>query len=134
MFRISAVVLKLSAPSAYPILSGRPWLKTARIKQSWQKNIISFWQGKTKVRVSTQEQAGTSKELTPLYAEAINMLDGLADEEVYHYLAKNTKIIPLFEVDICRQSCFSSKIYLPNFFISIVSNSLGRVGEGPSMS
>ena len=30
--------------------------------------------------------------------------------------------------------CFSSRIYLPNFFISRVSKSLGRVGEEPSMS
>ena len=30
--------------------------------------------------------------------------------------------------------CFRSKIYLPSLFISGVSNSLERVGEGPSMS
>ena len=32
-FQISAVVLHLEAPGAYPLLSGRPWLKTANIKQ-----------------------------------------------------------------------------------------------------
>ena len=48
-FRISAVVLKLSAPGAYPILLGRPWLKTALIKKNWQRNVISFCHAKTKV-------------------------------------------------------------------------------------
>ena len=49
VFRISAVVLKLSAPGAYPILLGRPWLKTALIKKNWQRNVISFCHAKTKV-------------------------------------------------------------------------------------
>ena len=41
-FEISAVVLKLDAQGAYPLLLGRPWLRTANIKLNWQKNIISF--------------------------------------------------------------------------------------------
>ena len=32
--------------------------------------------------------------------EAINMLEGLVDEEVDQYLTENPKIIPLFEVDM----------------------------------
>ena len=42
------------------------------------------------------ESAGTGKELTPLYAECVNMLEGLPDEEVDQYLQENLKIIPLF--------------------------------------
>ena len=64
------------------MLLGRPWLRIVHIKQNWQKNVITFQRGMTKVRVPTPLQAGTSKELTPLYAESINMLDGFADEEV----------------------------------------------------
>ena len=41
------------------------------------------------IRVPTQEQVSTSKQLTPLYAEGINMLDGLADEEVDEYLEEH---------------------------------------------
>ena len=33
-FQISAMVLHLEAPRAYPLLLGRPWLKTANIKQN----------------------------------------------------------------------------------------------------
>ena len=35
-----------------------------------------------------------------MYAESINMLDGLPDEEIDRYLEEHPKIIPLFEVDI----------------------------------
>ena len=45
-------------------------------------------------------RTGTSKELMPLYAESINMLEGLADEEVDRYLDEHPKIVPLFMVDV----------------------------------
>ena len=101
-FRISAIVLQLNTQGAYPLLLGRPWLQTAHIKQNWQKNNITFRRGKTKVRVPTQPRAGPSKEVTPLYAESVNMLEGLADEEVDRYLEENPKIVPLFEVDVAN--------------------------------
>ena len=45
---------------------------------------------------------GTRKELTPLYAESINMLEGLVEEEVDQYLDEHPKIVPLFEVDVAE--------------------------------
>ena len=93
-FRISAVVLQLQAQGAYPLLLGCPWLKTTHIKQNWKRNIITFRRGKAKVRVPTQPRTGTGKELTPLYAECVNMLEGLADEEEDQYLQENPKIVP----------------------------------------
>ena len=77
-----------------------PWLRTVHIEQNLQKNIITFRRGKNKVRVPTQPRVRTSKEVTPLYAESINMLEGLPDEEVNRYLEEHPKIVPLFEVDI----------------------------------
>ena len=65
-----------------PPIVGPPWLKTTHIKQNSRKNIITFRRGKAKVRVRTQPHSITGKELTPLYAECVNMLEGLADEEV----------------------------------------------------
>ena len=47
--------------------------------------------------------SGNGKELTPLYAECVNMLEGLADEEVNQYLQENPKIIPLFEIDVVEE-------------------------------
>ena len=54
------------------------------------------------MRVPTQLRVGTSKELTTLYVESINMLDGLADDEVDRYLEEHPKIVPLFEVDVAK--------------------------------
>ena len=50
----------------------------------------------------TQPRAGATKDATPLYAESIYMLDGLADEEVDRYLEEHPKIISLFEVDVAE--------------------------------
>ena len=36
----------------------------------------------------------------PLYAESINMLEGLADEEVDRYLDEHPRIVPPFEVEV----------------------------------
>ena len=55
-----------------------------------------------KVRVPMQPQAGPGKDVTPLYAESVNMLAGLADEEVDRYLEENPRIVPLFEVDVAE--------------------------------
>ena len=92
--------MQLNVQGPYPLLLGRPWLRTTHIKQNWQKNIITFRRRKTKVRVATQQRAVTSKEATPLYAESINMLEGLPDEEIDRYMEEHPKIVPLFEVDI----------------------------------
>ena len=54
------------------------------------------------MRVHTQPHVGTIKELTPLYAESINMLDSLADDEVDRYLEEHLKIVPLFEVGVAE--------------------------------
>ena len=35
MFTITAIILCLEAPGAYPMLLGRPWLRTTNIKQHW---------------------------------------------------------------------------------------------------
>ena len=50
--------------------------------------------------MATQPRATTSKEVTPLYAESLNRLEGLPDEEVDRYMEEHPKIVPLFEVDI----------------------------------
>ena len=54
------------------------------------------------MRVPTQQHSIAGKELTPLYAECVNMLEGLADEEVDQYLQENLKIVPLFEIDVAE--------------------------------
>ena len=50
--------------------------------------------------MATQPRAIASKDATPLYAESINMLEGLPDEEIDRYMEEHPRIVPLFEVDI----------------------------------
>ena len=100
LFEISVVVLSLESPGAYPLLLGRPWLRSANIKQNWQHNNLSFRRGRAKVRVPMEEGALTPKEISPLYAEEIHMLEGLEDEELERYLDENPRIVPLFEIDV----------------------------------
>ena len=99
MFTISTVVLRLEVSGAYPMLLGRPWLRTTNIKQHWHRIMISFRWGKTKVRILTEERLNTSHNTTALYGEGVHMLDGLADEEVDEFLQDYPTIIPLFEID-----------------------------------
>ena len=65
MVTISAVMLRLEASGAYPMLLGQPWLRTTNIKQHWQRNMISFRRGKTKVRIITEERLTTPTTLRP---------------------------------------------------------------------
>ena len=37
-----------------------------------------------------------------LYAETINMLDGLAYDEIDRYLDEQPKIVPLFKIDVAE--------------------------------
>ena len=101
-FQISVVVLQLDSVGAYPLLLGRPWLKTANIKQNWNKNVLAFRKGKSKLRVSTKENITTSRQCLPIHAEVVNMMEGLDETEEKHYFNENPKIIPLFEVDIVQ--------------------------------
>ena len=80
------MVLALEAPGAYPLLLGRPWLRSANIKQNWQHNHLSFRRGRAKVQVPMQESAPAPKEISPLYAEEIHMVEGLEEEELESYL------------------------------------------------
>ena len=47
-----------------------------------------------------EERLPTPQNTTPLYAEGVHMLDGLAEEEVDDFLEDPPTIIPLFEIDV----------------------------------
>ena len=51
---------------------------------------------------SDDKTTNARKEFTPLYAESINMFEGLVDKEVDRYLTEHPKIVPLFEVDVAE--------------------------------
>ena len=62
--------------------------------------MISFRRGKTKVRLIKEERISTPQNTTPLYVEGVHMLDGLADEDVDHFLKEHPTIVPLFKIDV----------------------------------
>ena len=104
-FRISAMVLRLNTHGAYPLLLGRPWLRTAHIKQKWQLNIITIRRGKAKVRLPTQPQAGATKKLTPLYVESIIYQVGWASPRRGRSIPRRTsKDSPIIRSGCCRSS------------------------------
>ena len=94
------MVLHLDAPGAYPLLLGRPWLKTVNIKQNWNKNVLTFRKGKTKIWISTQDKVNMAHQCLPVHAESVNMMEGLDEAEEDRYFNENLKIISLFEVNI----------------------------------
>ena len=85
-------MVHLEALGAYPLLLGRPWLKTANIKQNWNKNILTFRKVKNKIHVRSVQIVNVSQ----------YMMEGLDEIEENHYFNDNPKIIPLFEVDILQ--------------------------------
>ena len=95
LFEISAVVLSLESPRAYPLLLGRPWLRSTNIKQNWQHNNLSFHRGRVKVRVPMEESTPAPKEICLLYVDEIHMLEGLEDEDLERYLDENPRIVPM---------------------------------------
>jgi hypothetical protein len=53
VFTISVVIMDLPTKEAYPLLLGRPWLRSARIKHDWQNNVLIFRQGGRKIHIHT---------------------------------------------------------------------------------
>jgi hypothetical protein len=81
VFTISVVIMELPSKEAYPLLLGRPWLRSARMKHDWQKNVLIFRRGGHKIRIQTTMGRTPAKSLAPLHAENVNMLEVLTEEE-----------------------------------------------------
>ena len=62
--------------------------------------MISFWCGKTKVRILTEAQTPTPPNNSPTYAEGVHMIDGLTDDEMNSFLDEHPTIVPLFEINV----------------------------------
>jgi hypothetical protein len=81
-FTISVVIMDLPHQDAYPILLGRLWLRSARMKYDWPKNVLTFRRGGQKIRIHTTKGRIPDKAAAPVYAESVKMLEGLTEEEV----------------------------------------------------
>ena len=97
-FEISVVVLKAPNPAPYPFLVGRPWLRTAKIKQNWEWNVMNFQRGGKKIKVRTTQSKAPASPLVLVCTESVNMLEGFTEEEAEKYFFEHDNIIPLYEV------------------------------------
>ena len=51
-FIVNFVVLRMQAKEiSYPMLLGRPWFKTAKVRQDWGENIVMIRQGRKKIQL-----------------------------------------------------------------------------------
>jgi hypothetical protein len=94
-FTISVVIMELPHQDAYPILLGWPWLRSARMKHNWLRNVLTFQRGGKKIRIHTTKGRIPDKATAPVYAEGINMLEGLTEEEADTFLQENPTLMPL---------------------------------------
>jgi hypothetical protein len=94
-FTISVVILDLPHQDAYPILLGRPWLRSARMKHDWPRNVLTFRRGGKKI---------PDKATALVYAESVNMLEGLTEEEADPFLQENPTLVPLYEIDVIKEA------------------------------
>jgi hypothetical protein len=85
-FTISVVIMDLSHQDAYPILLGRLWLRSARMMHDWPKNVLTFRRGGKKIQIHTTKGRIPDKATAPVYAENVNMLEGLTAEEADTFL------------------------------------------------
>jgi hypothetical protein len=74
------------------------------MKHDWLKNVLTFWRGGRKVRIHTTKGRTPDKAATPIYAESVNMLEGLTDEEVDTFLQENPTLVPLYEIDVVKEA------------------------------
>ena len=89
-FSVNFVVIKMNeGDSPYPLLLGRPWLKTARVKQDWGAELITIRQGKKKVKIQMVPTEILPRNARALYAQGINMVEELADDEEDEFLKED---------------------------------------------
>ena len=100
-FPVTFIVLRMEQMAgAYKMLLGRPWLRHGKIKQNWQTDEITIRKGKKKIRISVKPTNRVRQTDRLLYAEGLNLLEGIEEDEEERILRENPDLVSLFEVDI----------------------------------
>lgn len=100
-YYVNLVVLKMQrGEAAYPMLLGRPWFRTAKLKQDWGKNYIKIRHGKKKVTLTMRSKVKLKSSERPLWAQTISLATEVEDLEEEEYLKLNPTVVPVFDVDI----------------------------------
>ena len=102
-FSVNFVVLRMKEnASAYSMLLGRPWFRTAKLKQDWEKNVVTLKKGKKVVSTSMGVKQELSRAVKPMMAQPISFADKVEDDEEDSFLDANPTVVPVFEVDVER--------------------------------
>jgi hypothetical protein len=73
------------------------------MKHDWPKNVLTFRWGGRKIRIHTTKGRAPDK-ATPVYAESVNILEGLMEEEADTFLQENPTLVPLYEIDVVKEA------------------------------
>ena len=87
-FLVHFVVLRMNAEAkSYSMLLGRPWFRTAKLKEDWEKQEVIMKKVK-KIVISlmvSKETLPTS--IKPMMAQTINLAEDVEDDEEDLFLA-----------------------------------------------
>ena len=109
-FKVNLVVLKIQFDeNTCPMLLGRPWFKTAKLKQDWGSNTILIRQGKVKIRIPMLKEIQMQPSQRPLWAQTINLAAKIEDLEEEEFLEANPSIVPVFEINVMAVLGLSSE-------------------------
>ena len=102
-FKANFVVLKIpSKCGSYPMLLGRPWFRTTKLKQDWETDEVVLKQGKKSIKIKMGSSVKLDKSAKPLYAQSIQLADEITDDEEDLFLQSNPTVVPIFEVQIAE--------------------------------
>jgi hypothetical protein len=74
------------------------------MKHDWPKNVLTFRRGGRKIRIHTTKGFTPDKAIALVYAESVNMLEGLTEEEADTFLQENPTLVPLYEIDVIKEA------------------------------
>ena len=85
-FQTNFVVLKMQdAGNAYSMLLGRPWFKSAKLKQDWENNEVILKKGGKTVRIPMTSKKKLATSAKPMMAQTINLAAEVEDDEEEYF-------------------------------------------------
>jgi hypothetical protein len=60
--------------------------------------------GGKKIRIHTTKRHASDKAIAPVYAESVNILEGLTAEEAHIFLQENPTLVSLDEINVVKEA------------------------------
>ncbi|MCO5600240.1 hypothetical protein L7F22_054350 [Adiantum nelumboides] len=124
-FPVNFVVLRMKENlKAYSMLLGRPWFRTAKLKQDWEKNMATLKKGKKVITIAMGEKQELSSAVKPIIAQPISFAEEVGDEEEDRFLDANPTVVPVFEVNV--EQILERYIVFPEAMGAATEDSTGK--------